>query len=198
MIAHRLAEQMASLLTHPIVPIAIAVIAGRKLIPLPVLLLGILFSILPDADSVTFRLGIPYASPFGHRGFSHSIGCALVLSIIALPLCHRLHAKPIVLFLFLFASMLSHGVLDALTDQGNGVAFLWPFSAERFFFGFHPIEASPVSVRRFLSKRGLEILQSELKWVWTPLLLLTLLGYGMRKKLDTKEVATDGSERLTD
>jgi inner membrane protein len=180
---------MASLLTHPVVPIAIAIIAGRKLIPLPVLLLGILFAILPDADSVTFRLGIPYASPFGHRGFSHSICCALAFAIAAVPLSRRLDAKPVALFLFLFASMLSHGVLDAMTNKGNGVAFFWPFSAERFFFGFHPIEASPVSVRRFLSECGIEILQSELKWVWMPLLVLTLFGYGMRKKLGASKAA---------
>nr|HRC76832.1 rhodanese-like domain-containing protein [Kouleothrix sp.] len=32
-----------------------------------------------------------------------------------------------------------HGVLDAMTDGGLGVAFFAPFSATRYFFPFRPI-----------------------------------------------------------
>jgi len=66
----------------------------------------------------------------------------------------------------------SHGLLDALTDGGLGVAFLAPFSGERFFFPWQPIEVSPIGLRRFLSGRGLEVLRSELLWVWLPSILL--------------------------
>ncbi|HTE41830.1 MAG TPA: metal-dependent hydrolase, partial [Steroidobacteraceae bacterium] len=159
---------MASAISHPAVPIAIAVIAiavGRKIISLPLLLTGIAFSMVPDADSLGFQLGVPYASPFGHRGFSHSIAIALFCALLLVPLARMLKATPAVLFGFLFASMLSHGMLDAMTDQGNGVAFLWPFDNHRFFFGFRPIEASPIDVRQFMSGRGLEILYSEFLWI---------------------------------
>jgi len=27
-----------------------------------------------------------------------------------------------------------HGLLDMITNGGKGVAFLWPFTSERFFF----------------------------------------------------------------
>ena len=172
---------MASLITHPVVPLAVAVIAGRRVIPVPLLALGMVFSILPDLDSLTFRLGIPYGSAFGHRGFSHSIVIALVLSAMMLPLARALKAKPSAVFLFLAVSMLSHGVLDAFTNAGRGVAFFWPFSLERWFFGFRPIEASPISVRRFLSGRGLAVLRSELVWVWLPLLSAALFGYLLRR-----------------
>jgi len=166
---------MASLITHPIVPFAAASFAGRAFVPVPLLVLGMFFPVLPDLDSIGFRLGIPYASPFGHRGFSHSILVALVFAAAMMPLARKLDAKPAVVFSFLCFSMLSHGVLDAFTDAGNGVAFLWPFSADRTFFGFRPIEASPISVGRFMSGRGLQVLRSELIWVWIPALLLRTL-----------------------
>lgn len=57
---------------------------------------------------------------------------------------------------------------DAMTTGGLGVAFFAPFSAERFFFPFRPILVSPISVRRFFTERGLQIVASELLWVWLP------------------------------
>jgi inner membrane protein len=174
---------MASLLTHPIVPLAVASLAGRRIVPLWLLAIGVVFAVLPDADAVAFELGIPYASPFGHRGFTHSLAVAALCAVLVVPLARVLGAKPITVFAFLFVAMASHGVLDACTDAGLGVAFFWPWSDERIFFDFRPIEASPVSARRFLSARGWQIFQSELIWAWTPLLLLALLGYFVRKRL---------------
>lgn len=172
---------MASLITHPAVPIAIATIVGRKIIPTPLLLMGVVFSMLPDLDGITFRLGIPYGSPLGHRGFSHSLAVAALCAIVLVPIARALKASGPNTLWFLFVSMASHGVLDAFTNKGHGVAFFWPVSTERFFFGFRPIEASPVSVKRFLSGRGIDILQSELLWVWAPLILLAVLCYCVRR-----------------
>jgi inner membrane protein len=39
-------------------------------------------AVLPDADVIGFRLGIPYSHFFGHRGYSHSI-CFAFLVVIA-------------------------------------------------------------------------------------------------------------------
>ena len=178
---------MASLITHPIVPLALAVAVGRRVVSVPLLLLGMVFSMLPDLDGVTFRLGIPYGSPFGHRGFSHSIAVALFLAVLASPMSRVLKAAPLTVFSFLTLSMASHGVLDALTNAGKGVAFLWPFSVERVFFEFRPIEASPVSLGRFMSGRGLQVLESELIWVWMPALALALAGYCLRRVLRDNE-----------
>ena len=173
---------MASLLTHPIVPITAAALVGRSVAPLPLLILGVVFALLPDVDSIAFRLGIPYSSPFGHRGFSHSLVAAAVLASLAVPFARALKAHPTVVFTFLFLAMASHGVLDACTDAGLGVAFFWPWSTERIFFGFRPIEAAPLSARRFLSERGWEVFRSELIWVWAPLLSVALLGYFVRSR----------------
>ena len=182
---------MASLISHPVVPLALAVAVGRGVISVPLLVVGMVFSMVPDLDGVTFRLGIPYGSPFGHRGFSHSIAVALLLALAAVPFSRALKAAPLAVFCFLTISMVSHGVLDALTNAGHGVPFLWPFSAERMFFDFRPIEASPVSLHRFMSGRGLQVLESELMWVWMPAFASAVVGYCFRRMLraETREPA---------
>lgn len=175
---------MASLITHPLVPVVAALVAGRAVVCVPLLILGIFFSMLPDLDIIALRLGVPRGSPFAHRGFSHSIVAALVLSTAAVPLARALRAKPVVVFWFLSLSMLSHGVLDALTRNAtNGVALFWPFSAERILFSFRPIEAAPISLQRFMSERGLQVLCTEMVWVWMPLLAIGLVGLLLRRQM---------------
>ena len=119
----------------------------------------IALSFLPDADVVAFALGIPYAAPLGHRGAAHSLafaaGCALLLAV-AVPRLRRLD-----LVLLVFAVMASHGALDALTNGGLGIAFLWPFSNERFFAPWRPIPVAPIGARLF-STWGLQVILVEL------------------------------------
>lgn len=59
--------------------------------------------------------------------------------------------------------------LDAFTNGGLGIAFLWPFSGERFFAPIHPVEVSPLGLSRFLSSKGVAVLWSEILWIWSPL-----------------------------
>jgi inner membrane protein len=125
-------------------------------------------SFLPDADVVAFVLGIPYAAPLGHRGAAHSLvfaaGCSVLLAL-AVPRLRRLD-----LGLLLFAVVASHGVLDAFTDGGLGVAFLWPFSSERFFAPWRPIPVAPIGARLF-SAWGLRVVMVEIL-IFLPLLPL--------------------------
>jgi len=69
---------------------------------------------------------------------------------------------------FFFLATASHGMLDAMTNGGRGVAFFAPFSDARFFFPWRPIEVSPLGIDRFLSARGMEVMISEFKWIWIP------------------------------
>jgi inner membrane protein len=73
----------------------------------------------------------------------------------------------------LFAATASHGVLDALTNGGLGVAFLSPFSPTRYFAPVRMIQVAPLAAARLLSHRGTVVLASELLWVWLP---CTVLG----------------------
>lgn len=124
---------MPTIMTHTAVPISIWIMLGKRIIPLQLLIVGIFFAILPDVDVVTFKFGIPYESDWGHRGFSHSILFAFSLSVLASILVRRFCARIEVVFSFLFLSILSHGVLDAMTSGGLGIGFLIPYSSKRFF-----------------------------------------------------------------
>jgi len=75
-------------------------------------------------------------------------------------------------FLYFFILAASHGILDALTNGGNGIALLSPITNERYFFPWTPIEVSPLSIKAFISQRGLTVLISELAWIWVPCFLI--------------------------
>jgi inner membrane protein len=83
-------------------------------------------------------------------------------------------------FWYLSLAAASHGLLDAFTTGGYGIAFLWPFSEQRFFAPVQMIDVSPLSISRFFSSRGLDVLGSELAWVWAPLLALSLSALVLR------------------
>ncbi|SCK11186.1 metal-dependent hydrolase [Vogesella sp. LIG4] len=178
---------MPSILSHPAVPLAIGLGLGRKLIPRPLLLAGVLLSILPDLDVLAFRLGIPYGDAFGHRGFSHALFSAALLALLAGWYCQRRYPVSFrVACGYLFVAMASHGLLDTLTTGGKGVALLWPFSNERFFAPLQFIQVSPIGAGRFLSARGLTVLISELQWVWLPAIALGLLIACCRRSIHSR------------
>jgi inner membrane protein len=86
------------------------------------------------------------------------------------------------LVFYFFMVTASHGLLDAFTNGGNGIALLSPITNDRYFFPWTPIEVSPLGIKALFSKRGLEVLISELLWVWAPILLLFLLSIKMRNQ----------------
>lgn len=174
---------MPTLLSHPALPLAIGLGLGRDLIPPRLLWTGAALSILPDLDVLAFRLGIPYTHAMGHRGFSHSLTFALLVALIGVSAHRRLTARPGVILGFLFAATASHGLLDSLTNGGEGIALLWPFNGERLFAPVQVIEVAPLGLERFLSLRGVEVLWSEFRWVWIPALLLGGVIAGARRHL---------------
>jgi inner membrane protein len=165
---------MPTIFTHPAVPLAIGFGLGRKVISAPLLVCGVIGSVLPDLDVIAFRMNIPYASEFGHRGFSHSLLTAFVLALLGACLSRWLKTGFFRSFLFLFAAISSHGLLDCLTNGGLGIALFWPWSEHRYFMPFHPIEVAPLGLSRLLSERGLAVLKSELCWVWLPAIAATV------------------------
>ena len=163
---------MPTILTHAVVPLALGIGLGSGLVSRRLLIAGVVASMMPDLDVVAFKLGIAYGDAFGHRGASHSLTFALLLGLIAWSLAPSLRATRLAACLFVALSTLSHAVLDMFTDGGLGVALLWPFSAERFFAPWRVIEVSPIGLQRFLSERGLLVLQSEFMWVWLPAMVV--------------------------
>ena len=132
---------------------------------------GVLCAVLPDADAIGFWAGVPYDSLLGHRGLTHSLPFAAALAAGATALLdgHVAWSRRR-LWWFLFLATASHGVLDAFTDGGQGIALLSPISRARYFAPFRPIEVAPISVTGFFTARGLSVFLSELRWVWLPAL----------------------------
>ncbi len=171
---------MPSVLTHPAVPLTVAVTYGSRYVSARLLAAGVAASVLPDLDSLGRRFGIPYGNVFGHRGFSHSVLFALLVAILAVLISPRLRASHSAAFAVVFIACVSHGLLDASTSGGLGVAFFSPFSNERYFLPWHPIAVSPLVAHRFFSPWGARVLLSEALWVWLPAVLFALLGLLIR------------------
>ena len=133
---------------------------------------------LPDVDALGYRLGVPYASLWGHRGLTHSLLAAAIVAAVGVLLSRLVQrvGRPAAgrLGLLLFLATASHGLLDAMTTGGLGVAFFSPWHLERYFFPIRPIKVSPLSIRGFFGSRGLLVLASEAVWVGLPCLLLLL------------------------
>ena len=179
---------MTTLISHPLPVLALGLALGPRVVPPRLLLAGLLFTLLPDADVLAFRLGIAYADAFGHRGFSHSLLFAGLTGMLGALCCRPLGCGPLRAFAWIALASASHSLLDAATDGGLGVAWLWPWSEQRFFLPWRPIEVSPF-VRGFFSARGLEVLLSEARWVWLPCLGLALGGIALRRLLRPRQQA---------
>jgi inner membrane protein len=170
---------MPTALTHALAGLGLGALVAPAAVPWPYHLLTVALGLLPDADAVAFPLGIPYGSRFGHRGFSHSLLFALLGSLLAALAASGALAVPWWhLWACFFVVLVSHTLLDALTDGGLGVAFFSPFDDRRWFFPWRPIHVSPIGLAVF-SRWGLRALLSEVLWVWAPLgVALTLAALG--------------------
>jgi inner membrane protein len=172
---------MASILSHPAVPLAIGLGLGTRIVPPKLLLAAVIACVIPDLDVAAFRFGIPYDAALGHRGFTHSILFALTLGTASAAVAPALRTRAWFAFLFVALSAASHGFLDAFTNGGRGVMFFWPLDDARLFFPWRVILVSPIGVRAFISGYGLEVLRSEAIWIWLPACFLALLVYACRR-----------------
>ncbi len=167
---------MPSAFSHAVVAIATSKIVRFDRSFWKLCLLAIFCAVIPDADVLAFKFGIPYKDMFGHRGITHSLPFSLLLGTIITLIFYR----KIPLFslqwwkycLFFATITFSHALLDAMTNGGHGCAFFAPFSEERHFLSFRPIIVSPLGVRNFFTEWGWRAFQSELKWVWFPSMVL--------------------------
>ena len=172
---------MASIFGHGIVGFTLSKVIDNKNTKW-LIIMAIISSILPDLDVIGFHFGIPYNHPLGHRGFSHSIVFAIFWAVFLMISIG--HKNKILWFAVIFLSTISHGVLDAMTSGGMGVGFFIPFNNERFFFPFREINVSPLGIGNFLSKWGLRVIFSEIKYIFLPCFLI--FGFVKLLKLKNK------------
>jgi inner membrane protein len=181
---------MATPLTHALVPLVVGNAFIRRPMPARFWAALALCAAAADLDTLGFGLGIPYASPLGHRGLLHSltfaVGLGLVAGAVILTSVPPQRRGWGMWLLFLLACI-QHPLLDAMTNGGLGVALFWPFDQGRYFLPFRPLEVSPIGLRHVLSQRTLEVLASEFVWVWLPLGGLYLALAALRATVTKEE-----------
>jgi inner membrane protein len=182
---------MPTIISHSALPLALGLALGRGQVPARLVARGVFASILPDIDVLGFRLGIPYGDPLGHRGASHSLLAAALIGLASATAWRFLGASAVRVFLFILVAAASHGLFDALTNGGHGVALLWPWSAERYFAPVRPVEVSPIGLSRFFSDKGLFVIASEVSWIWLPCFAVAIaIREGIRRRGDHRYVGT--------
>ena len=168
---------MPSAFSHALAALSLGTAFFGTKAPARVWAVGAVGAALPDVDVIGFRFGVRYGDLLGHRGLTHSLAFAALLSLVVLPLAlSRDGPTAGRLWAFLFLATASHGFLDAFTNGGLGVAFFSPFDPTRYFFPFRPITVAPISVARFFTGRGWDVLRSELIWVWGPSAVLAAIS----------------------
>lgn len=176
---------MASAFGHAMAAIAIGKGFTLKDLNWKFWLLGIICSILPDADVIGFAFGIKYESFWGHRGFSHSLVFAGLLAVFVMLVFYRKEAIASVrwwlLWLYFVLATASHALLDGMTSGGLGVAFFSPFDNARYFLPWRPIKVSPIGVEKFFSEWGMRVIKSELLWIFVPCLAFILVMYVVKR-----------------
>jgi inner membrane protein len=159
---------MPTVLTHALVAVGLTRLTPRPW-PAAVSLLGAGVAMLPDVDVLAWPLGLSRDSAWAHRGLTHSLpAAAMTALVLALAARRWTGVRASHLAAYLFVAMASHGLLDAVTNGGRGVAFLAPFDMERHFFAWRPVEVSPIGWS-VIGRRGAVVLWSEVRWIWLPL-----------------------------
>lgn len=182
---------MASAFGHAALAFAIGQNFPRRILHWKFWILGVICTILPDADVISFKFGIAYEDFWGHRGFTHSLLFAAIIGVLITLLFYRkkstlLEGTAYALFFTLCTA--SHSVLDAMTSGGLGVAFFSPWDNARYFFPWRPIQVSPIGVANFFSEWGLKVILSELIWIGIPSAIYIVVARIIKKRRVSKSL----------
>jgi inner membrane protein len=177
---------MASPFSHAVVAMASGKAYSSRPMSKRFWILSVLCSVLPDIDVLGMYAGIPYGAVLGHRGLTHSLFFALMLSFVVVTVSFaevtRFSRNWSILVAYFFLVTASHGFLDAMTDEGMGIAFFAPFDNTRYFFPFRPVKVSPMLPTHFV-EQSVPILISEVKWIWIPSGILLAGVLYIKKKI---------------
>jgi inner membrane protein len=154
--------------------VALAVALGPRRVGWRLMLAGALCGVAPDLDFLSVTMGFDrYNGTYGHRGFTHSLGFALLIGLLGLlwpSAGHRGWRHRVGTGAFLAACTLSHPLLDSLFNVGICSAWLWPLDGARHCLDWRPIPMRGVPLF------GAQRLWMELQWIGVPLLVLANVG----------------------
>ena len=153
---------MPTIFTHAVAGLALGTAFRPDDAPPRFWIAGAACAMVPDVDWAGAPFGLHYEVFLGdHRGFTHSVLFAITFGAAMAWLAFRAprwEGKRLRLWLYFTLATLSHGLLDALTSYGEGVAFLSPFSSQRFFAPWRPFGTGGT----FVGVRGLSQMNSSL------------------------------------
>lgn len=163
---------MPSTFGHAVAGLAItAVFHGEKL-PRRTWAIAACCATAPDLDWFVSLLNMHRGHVLNHRGVAHSLFAALVIATLAFFLAYRKDQRRWAVWLCLTIATLSHGLLDALTSGGVGVALFMPFSETRWACLWQPGQVAPLPLGREHTWYFLRSLWTELFWIGLPALVL--------------------------
>jgi inner membrane protein len=162
---------MPTIFTHAAIGFVAAKVSAEVTGPNPrIVVAAMALAALPDADALFISV-VPYSSPLGHRGLTHSLAFAAMAGVLVAALFSKAGwAKPhsfgslAMLFVLVTAS---HGFFDAMTDGGLGIAFFAPFNNARYFLPWRPIPVAPLTLEGLMTPRGLRVIGWEAGLFWT-------------------------------
>jgi len=179
-------RNMATVITHAFVALSAGKICFERRMSARFAVVAVVCSAVPDLDVLGFSYDIAYGDLWGHRGMTHSLLFAALLSVVVVSWLFREEAP----FrsgawwryvIFFFAVTASHGFIDAFTDGGLGIAFFSPFDTTRYFMPWRPLVVSDIGgLETLLSYDGKIVLRSEFTWVWAPVAVTLALVVGAR------------------
>ena len=175
---------MPSIFAHAVAGAALGSAFTPHRAPRHVWIAAAICAALPDIDALGRPFGnLRYEAAFGgHRGFTHSVVFAVLLGAFVAWRCFRESSWQRVrlpLWAIFALATATHGVLDALSTIGNGVAFWAPFSWTHYEFLWRPLgEIGP-------GPRGLErvlaLVANELLWVGLPAIIVVAIARLIRR-----------------
>jgi inner membrane protein len=172
---------VASSTAHFIVGAALALPAVRRFRSWTVPVSAGILAAIPDLDLAGRRLlGIRPGTVFAHRGFFHSPFFLILLAAALAGIVARLQARKVFVALWLVwaGCMVTHPLMDAMTDGGRGVMLEIPFSRARMYLPWRPIHTPPGS--ESLLSRALVLRPTEIPFC-TAALIVGVFGWWRRK-----------------
>ena len=155
--------------------VALAVALGPRRVGWRLMVAGAVCGVMPDLDFLSIKMGFDrYSGTYGHRGFTHSLGFALLIGLVGALWPADGWRRRLGRGAFLALCTASHPLLDSLFDVGICSAWLWPLDGAR-----HCLDWRPVPMRG-IALFGAQRFMLELQWVGLPLLVLANAGMLVR------------------
>jgi inner membrane protein len=146
-------------------------------------------ALAPDLDLISGLWGVPPNTPLSHRGITHSMAFALALGLAA-TLWGRSPKGSMLLGLSVFGALVSHGLLDTMSELGNGPMLLWPFSTMSYESLWRPIPGV-LSAGHYLTLQAVPTLALETV-MFLPLIVYALLAFFPRRtKVQAKDAVSE-------